>query len=133
MKTIFTSFSWPAVVILLVGLAPGVAQPNCPKCDITRCENVTLVQESCPQSQLVNDPCACCSICASRFGEPCGGPYGVAGTCEYDLICTANPMEYLNGVNISGTCTSEFSNNSAFYSLHLCVCARLFACERDIM
>ena len=78
----------------------------CPLCDITTCENETVLEESCP-SGIVLEPCGCCKICASGFGESCGGAFGVNGTCEYTLICTVDEKQYLNGVNVIGICTSE--------------------------
>ena len=80
----------------------------CPECDVDTCENETLVQESCPDSTLVADPCACCKVCGRTFGETCGGAYEYLGKCEYSLVCTANSAEYFNGVNISGICTSKY-------------------------
>jgi hypothetical protein len=103
-------FRYLAVIYTVLQLAVEVQTtplpPNC-ICDIRRCENVTLVQESCPEAQLVRDTCGCCKICGSRFGEPCGGAYGYLGTCEYGLKCTVDPSEYLNGANISGVCTRK--------------------------
>ena len=109
MKVVFRVFSSLVFAYLALELAAEVrAQrpPHCPPCDVRRCENTTLVQESCPHAGLVMDTCACCRICGSIFGEPCGGAYGYLGTCEYDLKCTVDPSEYLNGANISGVCTS---------------------------
>lgn len=101
-----------AIVYLLLEAAVIVETQraaNCSPCVPRRCENETLVQESCPDSKLVNDPCGCCKICGSRFGEPCGGAYGHVGTCEYgELICTADLERYLTGEDISGVCTSKF-------------------------
>ena len=81
--------------------------PLCPECDVATCENETLVQEICPDSTLVADPCGCCKVCGRIFGEPCGGAYEYLGKCEYHLVCTAKRSEYLKGVNISGVCTSK--------------------------
>ena len=103
-------FRVSAVVIFVLQLAVVVETqrpPHCPSCNIRRCENETVLQESCPEAQLVWDTCVCCKICGSRFGEPCGGAYGYLGTCEYGLDCTVEPSIYLSGTNISGECSSE--------------------------
>lgn len=95
------------VCLAMAQSGSGVSPPHCPLCIVEKCENVTLVQASCPGAQLVNDWCGCCRECGRVFGESCGGEYGYLGKCEYRLECTADSSEFLNGVNVSGICTSE--------------------------
>lgn len=96
------------VCLAMAQISGGVNPPHCPLCNVEKCENVTVVQESCPDVQLVNDRCGCCKECGRVFGESCGGAYGYLGKCEYKLVCTANSSQFLNGVNVSGICTSKF-------------------------
>ena len=101
-------FMFACLALEFAARSHGQVRP-CPECVPRLCENVTVLQATCPDRQLVPEPCGCCQMCGSGFGEPCGGPYGSAGICEFgDLICTANPSEFLNGANITGTCTSEY-------------------------
>ena len=96
---------WSLIIFACLMLA--FVKAECPLCDLTTCMNLTALEESCP-NELVYEPCGCCRICGSGFGEPCGGAYAVNGTCEYDLKCTADSRQYLNGVDIIGICTSKY-------------------------
>lgn len=113
MRTFVNMFARLAFVCLAMELvcgdSSGGSSNTCPLCDISTCENETVVQESCPGVKLVNDPCACCKQCGRVFGESCGGAYGYLGKCEPNLKCTVEPSAYLNGANVSGNCTSEFT------------------------
>lgn len=103
------------LIAQVCGDSSGGSSGTCPLCDVSTCDNETVLQESCPGVQLVNDPCGCCKQCGREFNESCGGAYGYLGKCVPKLKCTVDPSVYLTGVNISGICTSE---------LHLCCIAR---------
>lgn len=107
MVKILPLFAFACVVLELVALVQGQNEPPDCVCNTRLCENETVLQESCPDTELVGDVCGCCKRCGRKFGETCGGAYEYIGRCEYELVCTADQSEYLNGVNISGVCTSE--------------------------
>lgn len=95
------------LIAQVCGDSSGGSSGTCPLCDVSTCDNETVLQESCPGVQLVNDPCGCCKQCGREFNESCGGAYGYLGKCVPKLKCTVDPSVYLTGVNISGICTSE--------------------------
>ena len=108
---IIARLAFACIALKLVADVQGVGRLDCPLCNVAECENDTTVQERCPDVGLVADACGCCKVCGKKFGEVCGGAYAYLGTCEYDekkkIFCTANRTEYLQGVNVSGICTSE--------------------------
>ncbi|XP_053635505.1 venom protein 302 [Cherax quadricarinatus] len=71
-------------LLLLLALLHLSAGLSCPRCNRSKCPEVT-----CPGS-VGSDICGCCPKCFKVLGEPCGGIWNHAGLCDEEFICS-NP------------------------------------------
>lgn len=69
----------PLLLLLLLALAPALAQDCSAPCDVSRCP-----RSRCPGG-YTPDPCKCCLVCAAQEGEPCGRPSD--SPCGESLEC----------------------------------------------
>ncbi|XP_069945713.1 insulin-like growth factor-binding protein 7 [Cherax quadricarinatus] len=72
-------------LLLLLALLHLSAGLSCPPCNRAECPEVTC------SLSVGEDICGCCPTCLKGLGEPCGGIWNHAGSCDQEFVCSNPP------------------------------------------